>query len=156
MDIAAFSKNMDLKLENRRKKMEIRKIIQDYNDAQQGLAVEREKQFKPITEQVVSLKETIDEKQDRLIKKLDENQKALTQDISLLKELDSFESPPESPSALEPPPPPKLKVPDSHTGFGQDELNYIQTIGFPTPNEGLISGVIATADVMSRLPSDFA
>ena len=121
---------MDLKMENRRKRLEIRKIMQDYNDAKQGLAIEREEQFKPIVEGVKQVKETIDEKQDRLIKKLDENQKALTEDLSFLKELDS---PPESPSALEPPPPPKFKKPDPHTGFSQEELDYIQTIGFPTP-----------------------
>lgn len=135
MDIASFTKNIDLKLENRRKKLEIKKKIQDYTDAKQGLAIQREEQFKPIVEEVKQVKETIDEKQDRLIQKLDENQKALTQDISLLKELDTFESPPESPTAMEPPPKPKFKIPDPYTGFSQDELNYIQTIGFPTPNE---------------------
>ena len=66
---------------------------------------------------------------------MDENQKALTQDLSLLKELDTFESPPDSPTALEPPPKPKLKIPDPHNGFSQDELDYIQKSGFPTPNE---------------------
>ena len=66
---------------------------------------------------------------------MDENQKALTQDLSFLKELDTFESPPESPIALEPPPKPKFKIPNPHTGFSQDELDYIQKSGFPTPNE---------------------
>lgn len=135
MDIAAFKKNIDLKMENRRKKLEIRKKIQGYKDAKQGLAIQREEQFKPIVEEVKQVKETIDDRQDRLIQKLDENQKALTQDLSLLKELDTFESPPDSPTALEPPPKPKFKIPDPHNGFSQDELNYIQTSGFPTPNE---------------------
>lgn len=135
MDIAAFKKNIDLKMENRRKKLEIRKKIQEYKDAKQGLAIQREEQFKPIVEEVKQVKETIDDRQDRLIQKLDENQKALTQDLSLLKELDTFESPPDSPTALEPPPKPKFKIPDPHNGFSQDELNYIQKSGFPTPNE---------------------
>ena len=135
MDIAAFKKNIDLKMENRRKKLEIRKKIQEYKDVKQGLAIQREEQFKPIVEEVKQVKETIDDRQDRLIQKLDENQKALTQDLSLLKELDTFESPPDSPTALEPPPKPKLKIPDPHNGFSQDELDYIQTSGFPTPNE---------------------
>ena len=135
MDIAAFKKNIDLRLENRRKKLEIRKKIQDYKDAKQGLAIQREEQFKPIVEEVKQVKETIDDRQDRLIQKLDENQKALTQDLSLLKELDAFESPPDSPTALEPPPKPKLKVPDPHYDFSQDELDYIQKSGYPTPNE---------------------
>ena len=95
-------------------KQEIRKKIQDYKDAKQGLAIQREEQFKPIVDEVKQVKETIDEKQDRLIQKLDENQKALTQDLSLLKELDTFESPPDSPTALEPPPKPKFKIPDPH------------------------------------------
>ena len=43
--------------------------------------------------------------------------------------------PPESPTALEPPPKPKFKIPDPHNGFSQDELTYIQKSGFPTPNE---------------------
>mgnify|MGYP006891514904 CR=1 FL=1 len=110
MDIVAFKKHIDLKLENRRKKQEIRKKIQDYKDAKQGLAIQREEQFKPIVEEVKQVKETIDDRQDRLIQKLDENQKALTEDLSLLKELDAFESPPDSPTALEPPPKPKIKV----------------------------------------------
>ena len=135
MDIAAFKKHIDLKLENRRKKQEIRKKIQDYNDAKQGLAIQREEQFKPIVDEVKQVKETIDEKQDRLIQKLDENQKALTEDLSLLRDLDTFESPPESPTSLEPPPKPKFKIPDPHTGFSQDELTYIQKSGYPTPNE---------------------
>ena len=135
MDIAAFKKHIDLKLENRRKKQEIRKKIQDYNDVKQGLAIQREEQFKPIVDEVKQVKETIDEKQDRLIQKLDENQKALTEDLSLLRELDTFESPPESPTALEPPPKPKFKIPDPHTGFSQDELTYIQKSGYLTPNE---------------------
>ena len=100
MDIAAFKKHIDLKLENRRKKLEIRKKIQDYKDVKQGLAIQREEQFKPIVEEVKQVKETIDDRQDRLIQKLDENQKALTQDLSLLKELDTFESPPESPTRV--------------------------------------------------------
>ena len=135
MDIAAFKKNIDLKMENRRKKLEIRKKIQEYKDVKQGLAIQREEQFKPIVEEVKQVKETIDDRQDRLIQKLDENQKALTQDLSLLKELDTFESPPDSPAAFEPPPKPKLKIPDPHNGFSQDELDYIQKSGFPTPNE---------------------
>ena len=76
MDIAAFKKNIDLRLENRRKKLEIRKKIQDYKDVKQGLAIQREEQFKPIVEEVKQVKETIDDRQDRLIQKLDENQKA--------------------------------------------------------------------------------
>ena len=144
MDISVFTKDMNLKIGNRRKVSEIRKKMQDYNDVQQGLAIEREEQFKPIVDEVKQVKETIDEKQDRLIKKLDENQKALTEDLSFLKELETFESPPDSPSALEGPAPrrgspeahraPLLKVPDPHTGFDQKELDYIKTIGFPTPN----------------------
>ena len=136
MDIAAFTKNLDLKMENRRKRLEIGKIIQDYNDARQGLAIEREEQFKPIVDEVKQVKETIDEKQDRLIKKLDENQKAITQDLSWLRELeDTFESPPESPLTLEPPPKPKTEIYDPDKNFSQEELDYIKTIGFPTPND---------------------
>ena len=62
MDIAAFKKNIDLKSENRRMKQEIRKKIQDYKDAKQGLAIQREEQFKPIVDEVKQVKETIDEK----------------------------------------------------------------------------------------------
>ncbi|PFX21387.1 hypothetical protein AWC38_SpisGene14143 [Stylophora pistillata] len=50
-------------------------------------------------------------------------------------ELDTFESPPNSLTALEPPPKPKPKIPDPEIDFSQDELNYIQNSGFPTPNE---------------------
>ena len=43
-------------------KQEIRKKLQDYKDAKQGLAIQREEQFKPIVDEVKQVKETIDEK----------------------------------------------------------------------------------------------
>ncbi|PFX29617.1 Pulmonary surfactant-associated protein D [Stylophora pistillata] len=133
MDIANFSRDMDLKLENNRKRRKIYQTVQDYKDVQQGIAIQREKEFKPITKELSKVKQTIDEQQNKLIAKLDENQKALTQDLSFLKELDTFESPPDSPSALEPPPKPKTKVPDPDKDFSQGELEYIKKIGYPTP-----------------------
>ncbi|PFX13109.1 Pulmonary surfactant-associated protein D [Stylophora pistillata] len=136
MNVEAFKRNLDLKLEKNRKRSEIKKTVQDYNDAKQGLELEREEVFQPIVKEVKQVKETIDDKQDKMIQQLQENQKALTHDLSFLKELDTFESPPDSPIALDPPPKPKTKVPDPQIGFSQDrELDYIQKSGFPTPNE---------------------
>ncbi|PFX23307.1 hypothetical protein AWC38_SpisGene12150 [Stylophora pistillata] len=88
--------------------------------------------------ETVLVKQTIDEQQNKLIQKLDENQKAITQDLSFLKELDSSiaaDSPPDSPTALEAPSKPKTKVPDPNIGFTEDELEYIQKSGFPPPND---------------------
>ncbi|PFX11165.1 hypothetical protein AWC38_SpisGene25296, partial [Stylophora pistillata] len=135
MDIEAFKRDLKLELENDRKRLEIKKIMEDYNDAKQGLALEREEVFKPIVKEVKQVKETMDDNQNRVIQKLDENQKAFTQDLSFLKEIDTFESPPDSPTALEPPPKPKPNIYKPEIDFSQDELNYIQNSGFPTPNE---------------------
>lgn len=117
---------MALKLENDRTRRKIYQTVQDYKDVQQGIAIQREKEFKPITQELSKVKQTIDDKQTQIIQKLDENQKALTQDLSFLKELDTFESPPQSPPPLEPPPKPKMKVPDPDKDFTQDEFEYIK------------------------------
>ncbi|PFX26611.1 Complement C1q tumor necrosis factor-related protein 7 [Stylophora pistillata] len=127
---------MALKLENDRTRRKIYQTVQDYKDVQQSFAIQREKEFKPITQELSKVKQTIDDKQNQLIAKLDENQQALTQDLSFLKELDTFESPPQSPTALEPPPKPKMKVPDPDKDFTQDELGELELIkkfGYETP-----------------------
>ncbi|PFX12016.1 hypothetical protein AWC38_SpisGene24094 [Stylophora pistillata] len=132
MDLKLFTKDLKegLEVEHAMKKLKGR--LQDMNDQKQGLTIEREQIFKPIVDEVRQVKETIDENQNKVIQKLAENQNALSTDLSFLKELDSFESPPESPLLLEAPPKPKTKIPDPEIGFNQADINIIKSIGFPS------------------------
>ena len=77
MDIEDYRKHVEESLEVERFRREANKKIQEYDDQRQDLRIERAEIFQPITTHVDEVKKTIDERQDKLLEQLTENQNAL-------------------------------------------------------------------------------
>ena len=78
MDVKQFEKLSNLKITAGNKTRDIRNVFKEYRiqkqDAYEGVS----EQLKPLIDTQESVKKTIDEKQDKLIKQLENNQKAIT------------------------------------------------------------------------------
>ena len=77
MDVEKYRKNVEERLKVDRLMREVGKELQEYDDQRQDLRIERAEIFQPITSEVKEVKKTIDDRQDKLLEKLTENQNAL-------------------------------------------------------------------------------
>ena len=77
MDIEKYRKNVEESLKADRLMRKVGKEIQEYDDQQQDVRIERAEIFQPITSEVKEVKKTIDDRQDKLLEQLKENQNAL-------------------------------------------------------------------------------
>ena len=90
MDIEQFKKLSTSKIEAGRKTRAIRNTLKKYDEEKQDAYEGVSETYKPLTDIQKSVKESIDEKQDKLITQLQENQKAITsglEDIVLYNQL---------------------------------------------------------------------
>ena len=102
MDIEDYRKYVEENLEVERLRREANKKIQEYDDQRQDLRIERAEIFQPITTHVKEVKKTIDERQDKLLEQLTENQNALATAVI------NFAPTPTQPSLPSPFSPPKF------------------------------------------------
>ena len=77
MDVEKYRKNTEKELKVDRLTREVGKELQEYDDQRQNLRIERAEIFQPITTHVEEVKKSIDERQDKLLEQLTENQNAL-------------------------------------------------------------------------------
>ena len=81
MDIEQFKKLSTSKIEAGRKTRAIRSTLKKYDEEKQDAYEGVSESFKPLIDVQKSVKESIDEKQDKLIKQLQENQNQIVQAI---------------------------------------------------------------------------
>ena len=77
MDVVKYRQRLEKRLEANRLMRGVGKELQKFDDQRQDLRIERAEIFQPITTHVDEVKKTIDEKQDKLLEQLTENQNAL-------------------------------------------------------------------------------
>ena len=111
MDIERMKKLLTSGIEAGNKVKEAREVIKTYNTQKQDMYDDTAEILKPSIEVQKEVKKTIDEKQDKIIKQLQENQKALTDEIGNIVEANQraimFEE--ELPKAIEGPSEPGIK-----------------------------------------------
>ena len=77
MDVEKYRKNVEERLKAHRLMRGVAEELQEFNDQRQDLRIERAEIFQPITTHVEEVKKTIDDRQDKLLEQLTENQNAL-------------------------------------------------------------------------------
>ena len=115
MDVEKYRKNVEERLKVDRLKREVSKKLQEYDDQRQNLRIERAEIFQPITTHVKEVKKTIDERQDKLLEQLTENQNALATAVVNFAPTPEFRAQPSLPSPAFTPP------------------RFTQTLGEPSP-----------------------
>ena len=84
MDVEEYRKSVEKEMRVNLLKEKVVKSLKDYSDEREDMRFEKQEIFHSIVSGVKEVKETIDEKQDRLIEKLTENQKAITSGLENL------------------------------------------------------------------------
>ena len=84
MDVEKYRKLTESDFITEQRMKAVGNKIQDYNDEKQNLYIERSEIFKPITEGVVDVKKSIDERQDKLIEQLQDNFDTVTNYLEYL------------------------------------------------------------------------
>ena len=125
MDVEKYRKNTEEILKVDRLMREVGKKLQEYDDQRQDLRIERAEIFQPITTHVKEVKKTIDERQDKLLEKLTENQNALATAVV------NFAPTPTLPS---PPSPPKYRA-DIDKNFNPEEMQRLIDYQLPAPSD---------------------
>ena len=115
MDVEKYRKNTEKILKVDRLMREVGKKLQEYDDQRQNLRIERAEIFQPITTHVKEVKKTIDERQDKLLEKITENQNALATAVINFAPTPEFRAQPSLPSPAFTPP------------------KFTQTLGKPSP-----------------------
>ena len=125
MDVEKYRKNVEERLKADRMMREVGKELQEYDDQRQDLRIEREEIFQPITTHVKEVKKTIDDRQDKLLEQLTENQNALATAVV------NFAPTPTLPS---PPSPPKYRA-DIDKNFNPEEMQRLIDYQLPAPSD---------------------
>ena len=123
MDVEKYRRNVEERLKVDRLMREVGKELQEYDDRRQDLRIERAEIFQPITSEVKEVKKTIDDRQDKLLEKLTENQNALAAAV-----VNS------APSLPPPPTPPRYRA-DIDKNFSPEEMVRLIDYQLPAPSD---------------------
>lgn len=123
MDVEKYKRNAEEEFKVFQLTREVGKRLQEHDDQRQDLRIERAEVFQPITSEVKEVKKTIDDKQDKLIEKLTENQNALAAAVVGT-----------APSLPPPPSPPRYKA-DIDKNFAPEEMQRLIDYQLPAPSD---------------------
>ena len=126
MNVEKYRKQVEESLEADQALKEVGKVLQEYDDQRQDLRIERAEIFQPITTHVKEVKKTIDDRQDKLLEKLTENQNALA--AAVVNSAPSLPPPPTLPS------PPKYRA-DIDKNFSLEEMQRLIDYQLPAPSD---------------------
>ena len=115
MDVEKYRQRLEKRLEADRLMRGVAEEIQKFDDQRQDLRIERAEIFQPITTHVKEVKKTIDERQDKLLEQLTENQNALATAVVNFAPTPMSQAQPSLPSPAFTPP------------------KFTQTLGEPSP-----------------------
>ena len=138
MDIERMEKLLASEIEAGKKVKEVREVIKTYKTQKQDMYDETAEIFKPSIDVQKEVKKTIDEKQDKIITQLQENQKALTDGIGNIAEASqraiTFEE--ELPKSIEGPVEPKRgpTILDVDNNFNQTDRIILNNYNLLKPS----------------------
>ena len=128
MDIERIKKLTDAKIKADESVKKVRNTLKEYRLGRQNIEEELSEVYKPIVKAQEAVKQTIDEKQDKLLEQLQKNQKALTtglEDLALMQQLPN-EQPSKEPTKLPLDYKPEMMKPqyksDLDKGFTSEEI----------------------------------
>ena len=143
MNVEKYRKQVEESLEADRAMREVGKVLQEYDDQRQDLRIERAEIFQPITTQVKEVKKSIDDRQDKLLEKITENQNALATAIigmaptptasAPLPPLEGFASPKFTETLGTSPP--KYYTGDIDKNFTPEEIQRLTDYQLPPPTQ---------------------
>ena len=141
MDVEQYRKNTEKELKVDRLAREVGNTLQEYDDQKQDLRIERAEVFQPITTHVKEVKETIDSKQGKL-EKMIENQNALAATVLNFAPTPPLASAPALGAVGFTPPkftigdftPPKYKA-DIDKNFTSEEMKRLIDFQLPAPSD---------------------
>jgi len=139
MDIERMKKLLKSGIEAGNKVKAVREVVKTYNTQKQDMYDATSEILEPSIDAQKSVKKSIDEKQDEVIKQLQENQKALTEGIGNIVEANqraiTFEE--ELPKAIEGPDEPKreLSILDVDNNFNKDDRIILNNYNLMKPSK---------------------
>ena len=152
MDIERIKKISEAKINAGKQVRNVRNTLKEFKHGLQGVQEELSEVYKPIVKAQEDVKQTIDEKQDKMLEQLQKNQKALTsglEDLLMFQQLPD-EQPQEAyklpldyePEMLKP----KFKS-DFDKDFDVDEIQKLTKYGLYAPSDVLKDSINGTLDI---------
>jgi len=152
MDIERIKKISESKIKAGVLTNQVRNAIKEYQHERQDMQEDLSETFKPIVKAQEEVKQTIDEKQDKMLEQLQKNQKALTsgfEDLLMLQHLPDAK-PQEAtklpfdykPTMMEP----QYKS-DLDTGFSKDEIQKLMEYNLYAPSDVLKASMKGELDI---------
>ena len=148
MDIERIKRISKAKIDAGNDTIPVKKALKEYKHGTQDVQEELSEVYKPIVEAQEAVKQTIDEKQDKMLKQLQENQKALSSGLEDL--LMVQQSPDVQPQETAPLPidyKPKMFKADIDGGFNADEVEKLTKYGLYAPSDVLKAVLDKTLDI---------
>ena len=145
MDTVKYGKYVEERLKADRLMKAVSRELQEYDDQRQDLRIERTEIFQPITTHVKEVKKSIDDRKDKLLEKLTDNQNALALATAIvgmaptptasapLPPIEGFASP-KLTETISLQSPPKYKA-DIDKNFSLDELKRLFEYQLPPPSD---------------------
>ena len=148
MDIERFKRISNEKIKAGTATMQVRNTLKEYQHGTQDVQEELSEVYKPIVKAQEAVKQKIDEKQDKMLEQLQNNQKALT---SGLEELIMVQQSPDVQQQETAPLPigykPEMFKADIDSGFNPDEIQKLTQYGLYAPSDVLKAVLDKTLDI---------
>ena len=150
MDIKQFEKLSNAKIAAGKKTRDVRNMLKQYKEEKQDAYEGVSELYKPLIDTQESVKKSIDDKQDQLIKQLQNNQKALTSELNLLMYDPGTEEEilPIGPSMTltEPTKSTKYISPNMDKGFDSDDVKTLEKYNLLLPSDLLKRSMAGSVD----------
>ena len=138
MDIERFEKISKAKIRAGNDIKQVRNTLKEYDIQTQDIQEELSEVYKPIVKAQEAVKQTIDEKQDKMLEQLQKNQKALTSGLEdLLMVQQSPDVQPHETASLPIDYKPEMFKADIDSGFNADEVEKLTQYGLYAPSDVL-------------------
>ena len=147
MDIERIKKLSDAKINAGNATKRVRFALKEYEHDTQDVQEQLSEVYKPIVKTQEDIKETVDNKQDRLLEQLKENQKALTSGLEdLLMMQQSPDAQPQETASLPIDYKPEMLKADIDKGFDTDEIQTLVKYKLYAPSDILLAVKNKTLD----------
>ena len=147
MDVEKYRKNVEERLKADRLMRAVGRELQEYDDQRQDLRIERAEIYQPITKDLKEVKKSIDDRQDKLLEKLTENQNALASAVINFAPtptqasappaplpIEGFTSPKFTETLVSDTSPPKYRA-DIDKNFSPNEIQRLMDYQLPAPSD---------------------
>ena len=138
MDIERFKKISEAKINAGNATIRVRNTLKEYLHGTQDVQEELSEVYKPIVKAHEAVKQTIDEKQDKMLEQLKVNQQALTsglEDLLMVKQLPDVQPQETAPLPIDYKP--EMLKADIDKGFEPDEIQTLMDYELFAPSDVL-------------------